>query len=673
MTSHSAPLLLSLLLGVQSALSAPPGEGVFFEPQHVAHYRALYGDNPLFSLLRQKMDTLDRARERRFLRTDVRTNDHLYDIARVGDLAQQMALLTVFTGDADAAALAEECVETLMKFPKWDYFLEGGTDVIGLQRAPNSAIAVAITIEALGERIPPATRIRWLATMAERGTEPCYRATYGMRYPDRVKGWTMDTTSTYFQHRPLERGLSLARWPIILNTINLKAIPASALALSALVYRKYQGETADTRRWLEQALHSIGTFQNIYAPDGSYNEGVSYAHYTTLHLIQAIDALRREGVADLTDLLNWQGYQDYLLALTLPTAEDPHAIVNFSDAGAAAHASPSFWISRHTRDGRARWFGENLAASRDLWSVLYYDPTAPLTAPANRPQLWSSDLGWIVARTGYRVEDLVVAMRSGGPYNHEHADRNGLIVKCFGEKLVADPLRPPYSFRDPSWTMRLTAGHSCLLIDGKGHQYVDGREGTNSSQASASIIRHGEREGYFFWTSDATPAYRLGLPDVHSVTRTVVTLTDIPAVVVVDKVIKTHEPSTLQARFYAYNTDGKGSIEATQEGFTTKRPRAWLSGIASSGSGVKYTSSVPDIPPAQARLHPFVDVGTLEPAGESCLVTVLLPSPTGTPPATARVSREGRIYTARISTGERRRSVRVIDSGPVPEFEVGAE
>ncbi len=669
----SSPLFLSLLLGVQSALASPPNEGVFFEPHRVAQYRAQYGGNPLFSSLRQKMDTLDRARERRFLRSEVRTNDHLYDIARVGDLAQQMSLLTIFTGDTDAAALAEECVETLMKFPKWDYFLEAGSDVIGLQRAPNSAIAVAITIEALGNRIPAETRARWLSAMAERGTEPSYRATYGMRYPDGVRGWSLDTTSTYFQHRPLERGLSLARWPIILNTINLKAIPASALALSALVYRKHRGETADTRRWLEQAVYSIGTFQNIYSPDGSYNEGVSYAHYTTLHLIQAIDALQRAGVADLTDILNWQGYQDYLLALSLPTADDPSAIVNFSDAGGAAHASPSFWISRHTRDGLARWFGENLAASRDIWSVLYYDPSSPITPPPNKPRLWCSDIGWIVARTGFRADDLVVAMRSGGPYNHEHADRNGLIVKCFGEKLVADPLRPPYNFRDPSWKMRLTAGHSCLLIDGKGHQYLDGHEGTNASQASASIIRRGEREGYFFWTSDATPAYKLVLPDVQSVTRTVVTLPDIPALLVIDKVIKERTPSTVQARFYAYNSDGKGSIEASLEGFTTKRPRAWLSGFASSGSGVKFASSVPDIPPTQAVLHPFADVETVRPDREICLLTVLLPSPSGSSPPTAQVSREGGIYTARISAGNRSRLVRVIDSGEVPEFEVEAQ
>jgi hypothetical protein len=210
------------------------------------------------------------------------------------------------------------------------------------------------------------------------------------------------------------------------------------------------------------------------------------------------------------------------------------------------------------------------------------------------------------------------------------------------------------------------------LIDGKGHQYVDGHEGTNASQASATIIRRGERNGYFFWASDATPAYKLVLPDVHSVTRTVVALTDPPALVVVDKIIKDSVPSSVQARFYGYNADGKGTITATQDAFTVTRPHARLVGVASSNAGVVFSNSVPDIPPAQARLYPFADVGTVQLDKEICLVTVLLPAASSGATGTARVNRDGMIYTARISVGARTASVRIIDSGTVPEFEVEA-
>lgn len=663
-------MVIALLAFTATGLVAGETSGIFYDTRTLPQVRERFAADPLFADLRHQMDTVNRDAERTFLRNDVRYNDQLYDIARVGNLAQQMALLYLYTGDRDAAALARECVETLMRFPKWDYFLEGGSVMVGLQRAPNSAIAVALVIETLGDRVDTDTRTAWLKTMAARGTEACYAATYGMRYPDRVKGWTMDTASTYFTHRPADRGLSLARWPIILDKINLKAIPASALTLSALTYRKYLGDTEDTRRWLEQAEYSVTTFRDIYAQDGSYSEGVSYAHYTTLHLIQAIDAMKRTGVADLTDLLNWTGYQTYLLEMTQPTRDDRSAIINFSDAGRGAYASVPFWIAHQTRDRTAQWFATALAEGRDMWSVLYYDPSVTPEPPAERPHLWHSSLDWIVARTGYAPQDLVVAMRSGQPMNHEHADRNSLIVKCFGEHLVVDPMRPPYNFKDPAWKMRLTAGHSALLIDGQGHQYVDGLEGTNASLARATIVRSMTTNHLMAWTSDATPAYQLVLPDVRSVTRTVIVLHEVPAVLIVDKVRKSTVPSTIQARFYGFNLDGKGTVAASKAGFDLKRPYARMAGLAAAEAGVAYSTGVPSIPPEKASSFPFVDVGTVRPGLDVCLVTVLLPAAIPGATGEAAVVRDGSTYTATLQVAGKTSVVRVFDTGTLPEFEL---
>ena len=481
-------------------------------------------------------------------------------------------------------------------------------------------------------------------------------------------GGGIDTTSTYLVHRPADRGLNLSRWPEILNTINLKAVPASALAMSALTYRKYRGDTEDTRRWLEQAVFSITTFRDIFTRDGSYGEGVSYANYTMLHILQAADALRRAGIADLTELLNWQGYLTYLLEMTQPTADERPAIINFSDAAGGPFASVPFWIASHCRDGLAQWFGENLTAWRDPWSVLWFDSTVSPVAPGRATALWKSDLDWIVGRTGYGAGDLVVAMRSGPPQNHEHADRNSLVMKCFGEKLVTDPMRPPYNFADSAWRMRLTEGHSALLIDGKGHGYVDGREGTNSSKAEAKIVRWGEREGYVYWTSDATQAYGLTVPDVRSVTRTVVLLDRVPAVVVVDKVIKSAEPSRIQARFFGYNNDGKGRVEANEQGFLTRRPRAVLVGRAVGSTPVTYRSAILPIPQPQAGMHPFAEVGTVTPEREVLLVTVLLAG--RSTPGKVESVRKGNTYDLRISGEGGVCTVLVIDRGSIPAIEV---
>ena len=368
-------------------------------------------------------------------------------------------------------------------------------------------------------------------------------------------------------------------------------------------------------------------------------------------------------------MLNWQGYQDYMLEMTLSTKDDPKAMVNFGDASTGGSASVSFWIARRTRDGLAQWFGETMAFARDPWSVVYFDTTVHPTPPAGGTHLWKSDLSWLVGRTGYAADDLVVAMRSGPPYNHEHADRNGMILKCFGERLVVDPMRPPYAQRDPSWKMRLTPGHSAALVDGKGHQYVSGADGTNASEAVATIIRHGVREGYMFWTSDATPAYQLVLPDVASITRTMITLTTVPAVIVIDKLIKKETPSTLQARFYAFNTDGKGSASTTEGGFTIVRPYAKLLGQAIAGSGVTVRSAVPDIPAEKAVTYPFVEASTIRPQKESILISLLEPlrsNETGT----VNVSQENGVYTVVVNRGGAHATVRIFDTGTVPEFEV---
>ncbi len=644
--------------------------GLFFDAADLPALRARFTGEPMFAPLRDELAAFDRMAERRFLAAEVRFNDHLVHLRRVYTTARRMAFFYAMTGDEDAAALAAEAVRTLLQFPKWDFFLEGGERVVGLQRAPGATLAIALCADWLGGFIDDDERARWLRAMGTRGCEPSFLSLYGMRFKDRVVGWSMDETSTYFEHHPDDR-VDLSNWPTILDRTNLKAVPASALAVGAVAYQAFFGSDDDAARWLEQALYSVRSFGDRFARDGSYDEGVSYANYTAAHLALALTVLRRFRQIDLYDLINWPGLVDYALEMTLPTAADPYAVVNFGDTSSGMTSAAPFWIARLSRDGRAQWFGQHRAWAHDEWSVIWYDPATPPEAPPEQPHRWHSDLDWIVARTGYAADDLVVAMRSGGPANHEHADRNSLVVKGFGEILVADPYRPPYSFSDPAWMLRTTAGHSALLIDGQGHQYHDGTEGTNPSDAVARIVRSGERAGVFFWASDATPAYRLVLPDVSSVTRTVVVLYDLPAVLVLDKVRKESLPSRLQARFFGYNLDGRGRIEAGAGGFVTRRPGATLQGLAGAAGGVTIRAGTLPIPEATAALHPFAEVATQEARLEPFLVTVLLPERGAGGDASAEIQTQpGGVFDVTLRHGDATARCRVFDTGALPEFEI---
>ena len=641
--------------------------GLFFDEASLATLRSRFVSDPLFESYRAELAALDRAAERKFNAEEVRYNDHLYDIARVAGNIQNMAFLYAMTGDEDAAALSVESMRTLMMFPRWDYFLEGGDRVFGLQRAPASTIAVALGCDWLGDFVTDADRQEWMTVMGERGCEACFLGLYGMRYKDRVEGWSMDTTSTFFEHRPGEI-IDLSNWPTILDRTNLKAVPASALAIGAVAYERAFGSSDATERWIEQAEYSVGTFRDLYAVDGSYDENISYANYTSEHIAQAAIVLDRFGHANLFDIVNWPGFVDFMDGMTMATNDDPYAIVNFGDAGGGMMSSVPFWIADRFGDGRAQWFGKTMPRSHNMWSVMWYRPQIVEDAPPAGPRLYHSALDWVVARTGYTPDDLVVAMRSGGPANHEHADRNSIVVKCFGEQLVVDPYRPPYSYSDPSWMLRTTAGHSCLLINGNGHQYHDGSEGTNASLAVARIVRIGERDGYSFWSSDATPAYKLVDEQIESVVRTVVVLTDLPAVVVVDKVVRGDDGAVLAARHYAFNDDGKAALETGIGTFVIGRPAARLEGAAWSSQGVECASDVPPIPQEQAVLHPFVDAKTTSAATAPMLVTVLVPR-LGDAAGSIAFESSGDASVGVSIDGKA--VVRIFDSGRIPEFRVG--
>jgi hypothetical protein len=646
--------------------------GLFFDQSALDRFRFLYG-TPTFADLRARIESIDRQAERRFLTEEIRYNDQLFDIGRVANLATDMAFHNMLVGDADAVELAVSCMDALARFERWDYFLEAGDRVFGLQRAPAATVATSLCWDWLEGFVDDADRRAWLTVMGERGCEANWLALYGMRYPDRVVGWSIDETSTFFEHRPGER-IDLSNWPHILDRTNLKAVPASALAIGAVAYARGLGieETQDERlaKWIEQATFSLRTFGDLYAADGSYDEGVSYANYTSSHIAQATVALERYNNANLYDELNWAGYVDYLCGMSMATADDPTAIVNFGDAGGGSTSSVPFWVAAREGDKKAQWFGDVLAREHDIWSLLWLSETEA-SAPPESPSLWHSSLDWVVARTGYRPDDLVVAMRSGGPANHEHADRNSIIVKWGGEVLVADPPRPPYAYTDPAWMMRTTAGHSAVLVDGAGHQYHDGSEGTNPSDAWAHIVRIGERDGYMFWTSDATTAYALVNDDIASVTRTVYVFTAMRSALIVDTVVKREVPSTFEARFFGDNRDGGCSIEPEMiEGggarLIVRRPLASATITGVSAAGVRSTQGRLPIPDETAAINPFGSLTTQTPSVAATMVAFVAPFRGAELPDVSLVATGDGVVEVIARHGVNRVRCTVSESGPIP-------
>ena len=137
---------------------------------------------------------------------------------------------------------------------------------------------------------------------------------------------------------------------------------------------------------------------------------------------------------------------------------------------------------------------------------------------------------------------------------------------------------------NPRWLLRQTEAHTAVLIDGRGHQYHDGSEGTNASWAVATVIAYRTGPGWMAVTSDATDAYQLVNPDVARVERTLVFLK--PDIVVFhDRVTLRTRAATVQVRFQVNHEDFAGKVAAEGDSFRIERPHATLLGRVAPASG----------------------------------------------------------------------------------------
>jgi len=659
LTSSASTVLLSRSLGAISPSRHEVGPGLFFDQSDLSRIREQYLNHPDFAELRGSHANYDYRGQANWLETEVRFNDALMSIRPLRMMAEDTAFIAAMTDNVEAEALAKKAIRTLMKFPRWDFFLDGDQP-IAVQRASHSVVSLCLVIDLLGDRLDDAERKEWLQTMWERGVTPCFRTVEDIRHPTTVDGWRFDPDSTFFEHRPGNR-TDMNRRPEITYVTNLRAVPASALVVGTVAYELEFGASAEVDRFREMGIWGMEIFRELFKADGSYDEEVSYANYTATHLVQAIIAMRRHTEVDMTDLIDWDAFVDYLYNMSMPTHDDPYALVNWGDSGQTParianvkRAQLSRWIAGETDNGFAQAFARDFGGAQDVWAALWFEADVKPKLPPNENKLWVSDLDRVVARTGYRPEDLVVALRSGPPANHEHGDRNSIIVKCFGQELITDPLRPAYSFSDPAWRMRLTEGHSAILIDGHGHEHHNGIEGTNASASFARIVSHHSNDRYAQWVSDATQPYRLVDTDIKLVRRSMAVLFDHPAIVMVDRITKWRGESTVQARFFGYNWDDKLRMTAEDYGFQIHRPGSVLRAQVIANVDWSSSADTMDILGDNASIHPFVDV-TTAPTTDLTLVTVmgLAESEAGLPAMSAKS--EGAGFTLEI--GDQRVSV----------------
>jgi hypothetical protein len=588
---------------------------LFFESEEVPRIRANTQTDLLGPLFQEWLNA-DVEEGRAIIGKPAETGDLLRDLAAALMRMFQESTVYLITEDPARKELLEHGIRTLIALPKWDYFLEGGTEVVGIMRASLAVTSLLFAREVLDGELDPDLEAALMQDIGDKGCAPCNLTIWGMDHPDQVKGWSFDEQHSYIYD------LSLERWPEILGANNLRAIPTMGLGLGALAL---EGRDDRAAEWLDRAVASAQTYLRTFSPDGSYFEGLSYVDYAFSSMLPFLEAhYRRHGTVDWIDKANFYGITEFITCMQAGRTPDGMTadIVNFSDSRMTVRPMVTAWMARRGGDSLAQYATEHFSEPSYYGDFLWYDPDLTATPPPEHLKNKRLDLDWIIARTGWEPDDSVLAFRSGLPANHEHADRNSFFFKAYGERLLTDPFGAAYDWRDEGWLLRLPEAHNAVLVDGKGHQYHNGEEGTNEGKAEAYVRRYVDRGEVVWWCSEATQGYHLVNPDIARVQRSVL-FAKPDVVIVFDQVEKTAQASTVAVRFHPDNRDGQAAINVQSDGhFLIQRPNAILFGWTMAQESLALSENALALPEESGHF-PFVEV--VSPSGlQHEVVTVLV-------------------------------------------------
>ncbi|MBW7894046.1 MAG: heparinase II/III family protein [Opitutaceae bacterium] len=614
---------------------------LLFDADELPRIRATLA-RPEFAAYWRSAREADLADDERFLRDELKLEQVNVDLVRASNILQRSAFVHAVAPDPAHLAVARLALNRILAFRRWDWILEAGTDTVGVMRNGTTSIAVVLGADWLAPDLTEAERDAVASYLARESAPAAARAVGGMNQPDQVVGWGMDPAAAGFD--AAYRAVNFSRWPRILDVNNLRIIATSGLAAAAAYLH---GRHPQAEKWAAMAEASLRLFVSRLPADGAFPEGPDYWHFTFDYYFVSAELLRRRCGIDVRDAYDFPAMARYLQLVTLPTHDTPNGCINVGDAFRAAGAESLAWIGRHFRDGTANQLalqpGILRLEANSAWAAIWFDPTVPARRSADLLPDRVLFPGIVVSRSGWTVDDAVLALRSGEPENHEHADRNSVFYAAFGERLLNDPLKASYLSSHPLWLLRLTAAHTTVLIDGQGHQYHKGEEGTNASQAAATLEDYRTGRDWMCATSDAADAYRrAGLP-AQAVQRTVVFLK--PDLVIICDRLTLTEARPVEARFQVFNNDGHGTVTADAAGFLITRPHATLQARTAGLAPLTVTAAQLDLP-AEHGVYPYAAVASAAATSHE-FVTVCTAAPAGTAHGELTIKHDGSAWQIR--------------------------
>lgn len=599
--------------------------------------------------------------EERYLRDEIDISNPLADLARAANILHLSAFVHAITPNARHLAIARLALSRLLEFRRWDWILEDG-HTVGVMRNGTTSITAVLSADWIANDLSEEEHAALVRYIAEEVGPAAERAIFGMTHHDQVIGWAMDPDAKGFDQA--YRNIDFSRWPAILDGNNLRIIATSGLAAAAAFLH---GRHPRAAHWATMAEASMRLFASRLPQDGAFPEGPDYWHFTFNYYFVSAELLRRRCGIDVRDAFDFPSMSRYVQQVALPTIGLPEGCLNIGDAFRMSGAEPLAWIGRHFRDSTANQLVLQPGVIRDLpnsaWAAIWFDATVPARRSADLPLDRVLFPGIVLSRSGWGEKDSVLSMRSGEPENHEHADRNSLIFVAHGERLLNDHVKASYLPSQPKWLLRQTSAHTAVLIDGRGHQYHNGEEGTNAAQARATLVDYRIGQDWMFATSNATEAYTKADHPAKLVQRTILFLK--PDILIVLDRVHLSAARTAQARFQVYNDDGKGAVTLSgANGFLITRPHATLQAKVAGTSALTVSTKQLDLP-ATEGVYPFAEIESAS-GNQHEWITVCTTAPAGDAHGQITVTREGSEWHALGEHRGRKVDVRLRTDGQLP-------
>jgi hypothetical protein len=178
------------------------------------------------------------------------------------------------------------------------------------------------------------------------------------------------------------------------------------------------------------------------------------------------------------------------------------------------------------------------------------------------------------------------------------------------------------------------------------------------------VVAYEDRKGDLLVTSDATEAYRLVLPAVQMVRRTMLFLKP-DILVLLDRIRVNDSALPVQLRFQVDDDDGKGSVTASDNGFRITRPHAHLQASVYGSAGITVRTATLPLA-AEHGVHPFAEVQAQE-SNEHILLTVCTAQESDKGHGTLTVQRSGSGFEISGRHNARSVKMRISTHQDIPE------